>query len=98
MPFLQQKTIENIAKKHEWQIDKRNANLPNKSYTFIWPPHLNGGYTGAISLQKPLLKWKDARIKNRPHVHLNVYFPWPLTKKECLEILTQIEKLIKEYC
>ena len=93
MPLLQQKTIENIAKKRNWTIDKRS-----KNYTFIRPPRLNAAYYGAVLLQKPQLIWKDARLKYQLNVHLNAYFSWPRTKKECIEMLLQIEQLLIDYC
>lgn len=84
-------TFANIAKKRGWRVSR----------TFFYPPSVgpweNVGalIVGDIS---NTVHWSDARLLERPHVHINAYYLYPKTKKNAVAILSEIESLIKEFC
>lgn len=93
---LKPSTICKMLTKRGWVNDS------NGIITFFYPNH--GAYSqpvGALGIPiivNPVLIWSDARLKRLQHIHLVGYYLWPTSKQACLEIIQEIEGLVKEYC
>jgi len=101
--MLKEKTICRLAKKRGWIIDIRRDSNGDVRSTFIHPPRSSFEHVGHIRLEgshksKHQIVWLDARMRDGGNVHINAYYSYPRTIKDCEKMLAQVEELIEKYC